>query len=82
MSAGFAFLGDLVVAELRALIGSAGPRVIESTVRVTLPGGFQRSEFLLQKGAIDLICEHKDLRKTLANALAMLQRQPTDAVVG
>jgi acetyl-CoA carboxylase carboxyl transferase subunit beta len=82
VSAGFAFLGDVVVSEPRALIGFAGPRVIESTVRVTLPEGFQRSEFLLQKGAIDLICERKDLRKTLAIALAMLQRQPTDAVVG
>jgi acetyl-CoA carboxylase carboxyl transferase subunit beta len=54
--------------------------VIESTVRVTLPEGFQRAEFLLQKGAIDLISDRRDLRKTVANTLAMLLRQPADAV--
>ena len=80
VSAGFAFLGDVVIAEPKALIGFAGPRVIESTVRVTLPEGFQRAEFLQQKGAIDFICDRRELRKTIANTLAMLQRQPADAV--
>jgi len=81
VSAGFAFLGDIVIAEPKALIGFAGPRVIESTVRVTLPEGFQRSEFLQTKGAIDLICDRREIRKTVAEALAMLQRHPTDAVI-
>jgi len=80
VSAGFAFLGDIVVAEPKALIGFAGPRVIESTVRVTLPEGFQRAEFLQVKGAVDFICDRRELRKTLASALAMLQSQPADAV--
>jgi len=80
VSASFAFIGDVVIAEPKALIGFAGPRVIESTVRVTLPEGFQRSEFLLQKGAVDIICDRRELRKTIANLLAMLQRQPADAV--
>ena len=81
VSASFAFVGDVVIAEPKALIGFAGPRVIESTVRVKLPEGFQRAEFLLQKGAIDLICDRRELRKTIARTLAMLQRQPADAVV-
>ena len=80
MSASFAFLGDVVIAEPKALIGFAGPRVIESTVRVTLPEGFQRAEFLQQKGAIDFICDRRELRKTIASTWAMLQRQPADAV--
>jgi acetyl-CoA carboxylase carboxyl transferase subunit beta len=80
VSAGFAFLGDVVIAEPKALIGFAGPRVIESTVRVTLPEGFQRAEFLQTKGAIDFICDRRELRKTVANTLAMLLRQPADAV--
>jgi acetyl-CoA carboxylase carboxyl transferase subunit beta len=81
VSAGFAFMGDIVMAEPKALIGFAGPRVIESTVRVTLPEGFQRAEFLLQKGAVDLICDRLELRKTVASSLAMLQRMPSDMVV-
>jgi len=81
VSAGFAFVGDVVVAEPKALIGFAGPRVIENTVRVKLPEGFQRSEFLQTKGAIDLICDRRELRKTVADTLAMLQRQPADAVI-
>ncbi len=80
VSAGFAFLGDVVIAEPKALIGFAGPRVIESTVRVTLPEGFQRAEFLQSKGAVDFICDRRELRKTIASTLAMLQRQPADAV--
>jgi len=81
VSAGFAFVGDVVIAEPKALIGFAGPRVIESTVRVTLPEGFQRAEFLQTKGAIDFICDRRELRKTVANTLAMLLRQPADAVI-
>ncbi len=80
VSAGFAFMGDMVIAEPMALIGFAGPRVIESTVRVTLPEGFQRSEFLMEKGALDMICDRRDLRKTIASALAMLTKQPADSV--
>jgi len=80
VSAGFAFVGDVVIAEPKALIGFAGPRVIESTVRVTLPEGFQRAEFLQQKGAIDFICDRRELRSRVAHVLAMLQRQPADAV--
>ena len=80
VSAGFAFLGDIVIAEPKALIGFAGPRVIESTVRVTLPEGFQRAEFLITKGAVDFICDRRELRSTNANSLAMLQRLPADAV--
>ncbi len=80
VSAGFAFMGDLVIAEPKALIGFAGPRVIESTVRVTLPEGFQRAEFLVRKGAVDLICDRRELRATLAQTLAILQRLPADAV--
>lgn len=81
VSAGFAFLGDVVMAEPKALIGFAGPRVIESTVRVTLPEGFQRAEFLLQKGAIDMICDRRELRDTVARTLAMLQRLSADAII-
>ena len=80
VSAGFAFLGDVVIAEPKALIGFAGPRVIENTVRETLPEGFQRSEFLQQKGAIDMIVDRRKLRAVVANLLAMLQRQSADAV--
>ena len=81
VSAGFAFVGDIVIAEPRALIGFAGPRVIESTVREKLPEGFQRAEFLLDKGALDMIVDRRQLRPTVARALAMLQRQSADAVV-
>ncbi len=80
VSAGFAFMGDVVVAEPKALIGFAGPRVIENTVREKLPEGFQRSEFLLSKGAIDMIVDRRELRATVARLLAMLQRQSADAI--
>ena len=80
VSAGFAFVGDIVIAEPKALIGFAGPRVIETTVRVKLPEGFQRAEFLLQKGAVDMIIDRRELRSTIAKSLAMLQRMPADAV--
>jgi acetyl-CoA carboxylase carboxyl transferase subunit beta len=80
VSAGFAFVGDVVIAEPKALIGFAGPRVIENTVREKLPEGFQRAEFLLQKGAVDFICDRRELRETVARALAMLTRQSADAL--
>ncbi len=80
VSASFAFMGDVVIAEPNALIGFAGPRVIEQTVREKLPEGFQRAEFLLEKGAIDLIVDRRELRERLATLLAMLNRQPADVV--
>jgi acetyl-CoA carboxylase carboxyl transferase subunit beta len=80
VSASFAFVGDVVIAEPKALVGFAGPRVIENTVREKLPEGFQRAEFLIAKGAIDQIVDRRQLRPTLANMLAMLQRQSADAV--
>ncbi len=80
VSAGFAFMGDVVIAEPKALIGFAGPRVIENTVREKLPEGFQRSEFLLGTGALDMICDRRQLRTTVAHLVAMMQRQSADAV--
>lgn len=80
VSASFAFIGDVVLAEPKALIGFAGPRVIENTVREKLPEGFQRAEFLLQKGAVDRIVDRRELRGELAQMLAMLLRQPADAI--
>jgi acetyl-CoA carboxylase carboxyl transferase subunit beta len=80
VSASFAFMGDVVMAEPRALIGFAGPRVIEQTVREKLPEGFQRSEFLLTKGAIDMIVDRRQMRKEIAQVLALLLRQPAEAV--
>lgn len=77
VSASFAFLGDIVIAEPKALIGFAGPRVIEQTVREVLPEGFQRSEFLMGKGAVDLIVDRRQLRTTLARLLAQMMRQPS-----
>jgi acetyl-CoA carboxylase carboxyl transferase subunit beta len=75
VSASFAFIGDVVIAEPGALIGFAGPRVIEQTVRQTLPEGFQRAEFLLDHGAIDMIVDRRELRDRVANVLSMLLRQ-------
>ena len=80
VSASFAFVGDMVIAEPKALIGFAGPRVIADTVREKLPEGFQRAEFLMQTGAIDAIVDRRELRGVIAKALAMLQRQSADAV--
>lgn len=80
VSAGFAFVGDIVMAEPKALIGFAGPRVIETTVRVKLPEGFQRAEFLQEKGAVDMIVDRRELRDRISSSLAMLQRLPADAV--
>jgi acetyl-CoA carboxylase carboxyl transferase subunit beta len=76
VSASFAMLGDIHIGEPKALIGFAGPRVIEQTVRETLPEGFQRSEFLLEKGAIDLIVDRRDMRDRIAGLLAKLTQQP------
>jgi acetyl-CoA carboxylase carboxyl transferase subunit beta len=80
VSASFAFMGDVVIAEPKALIGFAGPRVIEQTVREKLPEGFQRSEFLLEKGAIDRVVDRRQLREELARLLALLTRQPMDVL--
>ncbi|WP_312935326.1 acetyl-CoA carboxylase carboxyltransferase subunit beta, partial [Stutzerimonas nitrititolerans] len=77
VSASLAMLGDVIVAEPKALIGFAGPRVIEQTVREKLPEGFQRSEFLLDHGAIDLIIPRAELRPRLARLLAQLQQLPS-----
>ncbi|MBX3651195.1 MAG: acetyl-CoA carboxylase, carboxyltransferase subunit beta [Burkholderiales bacterium] len=79
VSASFAMIGDVVIAEPNALIGFAGPRVIEQTVRETLPEGFQRAEFLLQKGALDMIVDRRQMRDTLARLLALLLKQPAPA---
>jgi acetyl-CoA carboxylase carboxyl transferase subunit beta len=76
VSASFAFMGDVVVAEPNALIGFAGPRVIEQTVREKLPEGFQRAEFLLEKGAIDMIVDRREMRRRLADLMTLLTRQP------
>jgi acetyl-CoA carboxylase carboxyl transferase subunit beta len=75
VSASLAMLGDINVAEPKALIGFAGPRVIEQTVRETLPEGFQRSEFLLDHGAVDMIVDRREMRDKLANVLTMMQRK-------
>ncbi len=80
VSASFAFMGDVVMAEPKALIGFAGPRVIEQTVREQLPEGFQRSEFLLQKGAIDMIVDRKNLKMEIAKLIALFQKESLDAI--
>ncbi len=77
VSASFAFVGDVVIAEPGALIGFAGPRVIEQTVRQKLPEGFQRSEFLLEKGAIDMIVDRRELRNKLASLMTLLMGKGT-----
>ena len=76
VSASFALIGDVVFAEPKALIGFAGPRVIEQTVRETLPEGFQRSEFLLEHGAIDLIVDRREMRDKLVSVITLLQKLP------
>jgi acetyl-CoA carboxylase carboxyl transferase subunit beta len=80
VSASFAFMGDVVVAEPKALIGFAGPRVIENTVREKLPEGFQRAEFLVQKGAVDMIVDRRKMREEIARLLALLQNQPVEVL--
>jgi acetyl-CoA carboxylase carboxyl transferase subunit beta len=79
VSASFAMIGDVVIAEPKALIGFAGPRVIEQTVRQKLPEGFQRAEFLLEKGAIDMIVDRRQLRDKLHSLLSLMQGLPADA---
>ena len=79
VSASLAMLGDINLAEPEALIGFAGPRVIEQTVRETLPEGFQRSEFLLEHGAVDQICDRREMRERIAQLLALLMKQPAPA---
>ena len=76
VSASLAMLGDINIAEPNALIGFAGPRVIEQTVRETLPDGFQRSEFLMDHGAIDMIVDRRDLRDRIASLLSMMMHKP------
>lgn len=76
VSASLAMLGDIHIAEPNALIGFAGPRVIEQTVRETLPEGFQRSEFLLEHGAIDMVVDRRDMRDRIASILTMLTHRP------
>jgi acetyl-CoA carboxylase carboxyl transferase subunit beta len=82
VSASLAMLGDLNIAEPRALIGFAGPRVIAQTVRETLPEGFQRSEFLLEKGAIDMILDRRDLRDRIGAMLRQMLKLPPLAAAG
>jgi len=79
VSASFAMLGDVIIAEPGALIGFAGPRVIEQTVRQTLPQGFQRAEFLLEHGAVDMIIDRRQMRERLANLITLLMRQAAAA---
>jgi acetyl-CoA carboxylase carboxyl transferase subunit beta len=79
VSASLALLGDLNLAEPRALIGFAGPRVIQQTVRETLPEGFQRSEFLLEHGAIDMIVDRRDMRDRIGAVLRLMLKLPAVA---
>jgi acetyl-CoA carboxylase carboxyl transferase subunit beta len=79
VTASFAMLGDFNIAEPKALIGFAGPRVIEQTIRQKLPEGFQRSEFLLEKGFIDLIVDRRELRATIARCLRLVGVGPRSA---
>ncbi|HZH06526.1 MAG TPA: acetyl-CoA carboxylase, carboxyltransferase subunit beta [Lautropia sp.] len=76
VSASFCFLGDVVIAEPGALVGFAGPRVIEQTMREKLPDGFQRAEFLLEKGAIDMIVHRRNMRSEISSLIALLMKQP------
>lgn len=79
VAASFATLGDIIIAEPKALIGFAGPRVIEQTIKQKLPEGFQRSEFLLEHGMVDIIVHRRDLRDTLGNLLSTLHARPNEA---
>jgi acetyl-CoA carboxylase carboxyl transferase subunit beta len=79
VSASLAMLGDINIGEPNALIGFAGPRVIEQTVGETLPEGFQRSEFLLEHGALDMIVDRRELRGEIAHLIAKLLKQPEPA---
>jgi acetyl-CoA carboxylase carboxyl transferase subunit beta len=79
VTASFAMLGDLNIAEPKALIGFAGPRVIEQTIRQKLPEGFQRSEFLLEKGMVDLVVDRREMKSVIANALRFMGATPVDS---
>jgi acetyl-CoA carboxylase carboxyl transferase subunit beta len=81
VSASFAFMGDVVIAEPGALIGFAGARVIQQTVRETLPEGFQRAEFLLEHGAIDMIIDRRGMKNQLATLITMLTKQSAAAEI-
>jgi acetyl-CoA carboxylase carboxyl transferase subunit beta len=83
VTASFAMLGDLNIAEPKALIGFAGPRVIEQTIRQKLPEGFQRSEFLLEKGMIDLVIDRREMKTVISSALRFMGavRKPAPATV-
>lgn len=81
VSASFAFMGDVVIAEPGALIGFAGARVIQQTVRETLPEGFQRAEFLLEHGAVDMIVDRREMRKQLATLITLLTKQAAVAEI-
>ena len=80
VTASFAMLGDLNIAEPKALIGFAGPRVIEQTIRQKLPAGFQRSEFLLEKGMIDRVVDRRELKASIVAALRFMGAEPTTTV--
>jgi acetyl-CoA carboxylase carboxyl transferase subunit beta len=79
VTASFAMLGDLNIAEPKALIGFAGPRVIEQTIRQKLPEGFQRSEFLVEHGMLDLVVDRRDMKATLSRALRFMRAEPMSA---
>jgi acetyl-CoA carboxylase carboxyl transferase subunit beta len=79
VTASFAMLGDLNIAEPKALIGFAGPRVIEQTIRQKLPDGFQRSEFLVERGMLDMIVDRRELKGTIARALRFMMATPHDS---
>ena len=80
VTASFAMLGDLNIAEPKALIGFAGPRVIEQTIRQKLPDGFQRSEFLLERGMLDLVVDRREMKATLGHALKFMHGTPATAL--
>ena len=80
VSASFATLGDIIIAEPGALIGFAGQRVIKQTIGSDLPEGFQRAEFLLEKGAVDMVVNRNDMKKTISDLLSMLQNKEIQAV--
>ena len=79
VTASYAMLGDIHIAEPGALIGFAGPRVIEQTIRQKLPDGFQRSEFLLEKGMLDLVVDRRDMKSTIARALRFMRVEAAPA---
>jgi acetyl-CoA carboxylase carboxyl transferase subunit beta len=81
VSASFAFMGDVVIAEPGALIGFAGARVIQQTVRETLPEGFQRAEFLLEHGAVDMIIDRREMKNQLATLITLLTKQAAVAEI-